>query len=178
MEFKARQIQPYLDDVTEPPQLPEGYEREQQLLDEGQWAHARKVLETRAAGGDLDKVAKKWVRGTMAWIERRHGRVFAEAERECAEGRHWDGWKLLDEFPTKYQGMGGDEDAAKRAAAIREDPEAAEDLKAGDFVAKGLAFAAEGKKKPARKALNLVVKKYPETRHAARARLALLKLKQ
>ncbi len=178
MEFKASQIRPFLDAVTVPPRLPADYADAQKLLDDGQWAAARKSLETRASADELDKVAKRWVRGTIGWVERRHGRVFAEAEKECADGRHWDGWKMLDEHPRKFAGMGGDEEAATRATAIRANPEAEDDLKAGDLVAKGMAYLADGKKKQGKKALDLVRKRYPDTRHAARAKLALLKLKR
>jgi thiol-disulfide isomerase/thioredoxin len=162
-------IEPLLKGTTQAPLLPKSLEAQQKLLDDGQWAAAKKSLEAFAAEGKGDKADVGWAKGTAEWIQQRYELWFPDAEALVKQGLWWDAWKMLDEFPRRFEGMDGADKAKARAEEIRKTPEAEKDLRQGDDVAKARELVAKKNWNPAKLILTRILKEAKGTRHADRA---------
>lgn len=134
--IKDADLEPLLDAVTVPPVLPDGFLDVQKDLDAGLWSKARAALLAQVEAKSLDKPGTVWAKAVIRWIETRHKRAPAEAAEQEKAGNFWDAWKLHDDFVRAFDGMGGEEDAKAKAAAIRANPAAKLDLEAGDDLEK------------------------------------------
>jgi hypothetical protein len=168
-------IQPYLANVSQAPELPATLAEAQKQLDAGTWSAAAKTLQADLDGGKLDKIDAGWARDTITWIAKRRARAFPDAANMESKGWWWDAWHAYDDFPRRFEGMEGTEEAKAKADVIRKNPEAAEDLKNGDDFWKAKGFFEAGKAAPARLILERL-SKMKNTRIADRAKELLTKL--
>jgi hypothetical protein len=131
-------LEPYLDEATQPPLLPETLADAQKELDAGAWAKAKAALQAARDGGKLSKVDAGWAQGVSRWIELRRSRTIPEGDKLEAEGWHWDAWWVFDDFTRRFEGMEGVDVARQKADAIRASTDKAveEDLKQGDDLVK------------------------------------------
>ncbi len=159
---------------TPPPRLPEALAKEEVLLAEGKWGDARAALVESKDG--LDKISKQWAVGLISWVDDRRGTWLEEAAALREKKLNWDAWQMYDDFPRRFAGLDGSEDAQARAAEIRKDPDAARGLEAGDLVQRARDKIAEGDNKRASLILSRVVRTYKSTPHAARAKELLRSL--
>jgi hypothetical protein len=123
-----------LGETTSAPLLPAALADQQKLLDDGQWAAAKKSLEDAAAGGKLAKSDAGWAKDTAAWIGRRHDAWFTDADALCKQGAWWDAWDMMNDFPRRFTGMDGADKAKAKADEIRKTADAEKDLKWGDDI--------------------------------------------
>jgi hypothetical protein len=162
-------IEPYLGGATQPPILAKALSTLQAQLDGGQWAEVKKQLDMTFAEAKLEKRDLGWCKDLSAWIEERRAKAVEDAESLCKKGMWWDGWKLLDEFPTRFAGMDGADAAKAKADEIRKNPEAEKDLKVGDDVLKARELVIKKNWTPARMILVRLIKEGKGTRHGDRA---------
>jgi thiol-disulfide isomerase/thioredoxin len=148
--LKDAVLEPYLDDTTAPPVMPETFAQAQQELDAGTWAKAKATLQAAVEGGKLSKVEAGWAKGVAKWIDMRRPKVLAEAEDLRRQGWHWDAWATWDDFQRRFEGMEGCDVAKAKAEEVRKDPAAADDLKNGDDLVKAKDFLAQKKTAPAK----------------------------
>lgn len=171
-----RQIAPLLGVSSKPPILPAGFEPIQALMDDGLYAKARAKLLEKSESTQLDKTGRHWAKGVAAWIEQRRGQIFAEAEGLAGEGRYWDAWQLLDDYPRRFEGLGGEDEATARAQAIRDDEAAKKDLEGGDLIVKARTRIADGKSRQAKNICQRILRSWKGTVHADRAKALLAEL--
>lgn len=171
-----RQIEPLLAAASKPPVLPPGFEDVQAQMDDGLYAAARTKLLEMAESKELDKVSRHWAKGVAAWIEQRKAQIFDESERLIAEGRFWDAWALLDDYPRRFEGLGGEEEAKGRAEAVRLNPDAEKDLEGGDLLVKAKERVADGKARQAQNICKRLLRSWKGTVHEERAKELLKQL--
>jgi thiol-disulfide isomerase/thioredoxin len=168
--LKPGTLEPLLAAAWKAPILPKSLAEPQALLDDGLWAQAKKSLEAAAAGGALDKADAGWAKGVADWIEQRRVAYPAHADDLIKKGAWWDAWDMMNDFPRRFEGMGGDDVAKTKAEEIRKNPEAEKDLKVGDDVAKAKGYIPTKNYNGAKMILTRIEKETKGTRHADRAR--------
>lgn len=176
--IKPKAVLPYAVHCGKAPKLPVALTEQQKLLDDGTWGAAHAALKTVAAeAGALSKTDQAWAVGVAAWIETRTREVFQETAALEAAGAFWDAWQIYDDYPRRFEGLAGVEDSKAKAAAVRADPAAKDDLEAGDRVANARELIAGAKGasakndlRRARLVLERTIKQFPGTSHAVRSK--------
>ncbi len=127
---------------------------------------ARKVLEDERAKED-EKADAKYIKEE---IEKHVENLFAQADDLLKGKMPYEAKELLKEVRKALTGMDEAKKAEEKIAAIDSNGELKDELAAGRIFAKALKYEAKGKEKQARKYFEQVIKKYPETEYAKRAK--------
>ncbi len=127
---------------------------------------AQRVLDDDKAK-EAEKADAKYIKEE---IEKRRDELFTQAENLLKEKMPYEARELLIQIRKAFTGMDEARKAQEKIKALDSDESLKDELAAGKIFAKALQYEARGKESQAKKYFEQVIKKYPDTEYAKRAK--------
>lgn len=127
---------------------------------------ARRIAEDEQAK-DEEKADAKYI---IEEVEKRLKELYAEAENLLKEKKPYEARELFDEIRKAFAEMEEGAPALKKVGELDSDESLKDELEAGKLFVKALEYEKRGKKDQAKKYLEQVIEKYPDTEYAKRAK--------
>lgn len=134
-------------------------------------SEAEKVLKKEKSSDGEKSDAKTVIETVNAHFES----LFQEVEKMLSDRLAWDAALRLEAMTRAFRGMDDfEEKAEKKLKEVKSRKSLKEDLRAGKLYHKALEYSGKGKRNKAKLAYYEVVKKYPKTAYAEKAKEMLL----
>lgn len=162
-------IERLLENVRLLPELPKGLSSVQKSMEKGDFASARKSLESSLEGGRLSDEERTAAEEAVAWIDARAGSLMASAEADGQRGDWFAVVQTLERVVESFKGLEPAEKAKEQLAEIRKDKDKRREIDAGEVYEKTRQKARSMKPEQAAQMFRMLAKKYDGTKAAEKA---------